>query len=188
MKTKRPFTYHIGNLLIVVSVLSLVLLFGFTYAPLFLPTPKAEKITSKKGFFVTIPKINAQAPVIPNVDPWNKAIYNKELKKGVAHAKGTALPDGNGTIFLFAHSSLPPWEMTRVNTAFLKLGQLENGDQIQLLKDGKEYIYKVRDKKEVWPTEVQYLTQLEKDQLILQTCVPIGTALRRLLVFADPIN
>lgn len=188
MKAKRPLSYHIGNFLIFFSIVSLIALIGFTFAPLFLPSQPVKKITDKTGFYITIPKVQAQARVIENVDPWNQDIYQEELKKGVAHAKGTALPGDGKMIFFFAHSSLPPWEMTRTNTPFLKLGQLENGDTIEIIRDGKEYLYKVREKKEVWPTETNYLKDTTRNQLILQTCVPIGTALRRLLVFADPVK
>lgn len=90
----------------------------------------------------------------------------------------------SGTIYLFAHSSELPWRMTRQNTAFFKLDQLKSGDVIKLIKDGVEYIYFVKEKKTVWPNEVKYLKDLKKDQLILQTCTPIGTSLQRLLVFA----
>lgn len=187
MQTKKSISYHIGNFFILFSVISLITLLGVTYVPLFLPSPPINKIITKKGLYITIPKIKAQASVIANVDPWNQSTYERELEKGVAHAKGTALPGDGKMSFLFAHSSLPPWEMTRTNTPFLKLGQLEKGDTIEIIRDGKDYIYTVREKKEVWPTETQYLKDTSKNQLVLQTCVPIGTALRRLLVFADPV-
>ena len=35
--------------------------------------------------------------------------------------------------------------------------------------------------------DVSYLIETKKTQLILQTCTPIGTSLKRLLVFADPV-
>ena len=79
--------------------------------------------------------------------------------------------------------------MTRFNTVFLRLGELNMGDIISIYKDGKEYTYAVSDKKEVWPNEVSYLVNAEdEDILILQTCTPIGTDLKRLLIFAKPVN
>ena len=114
-------------------------------------------------------------------------IYNKALQNGVAHAKNTALPGQKGTAFLFAHSSGNPWELTRMNTIFLRLGELQNGDVIEIVSNGKMLKYKVVDKKEVDPTEVDFLLKSEKTQLVLQTCTPIGTSLKRLLVFANPI-
>lgn len=174
----------IGTVLIVLSLILLT----YTYFPLislyFFPTPiSASQLNS---FSIHIPKISAHSPIIENIDPWDEDGYKNALKSGVAHAKNTALPGTDGTIFLFAHSSLPPWEMTRVNTAFFRLNELKSGDQIKIFKDNKEFIYLVSDKKQVWPNEVSYLVNNHKNQLILQTCTPLGTALKRLLVFAEP--
>ena len=143
------------------------------------------------SFSIEIPKIKVQSPVIAFVDPFNEKEYRVALEKGVAHAKGTAIPGEKGTSFLFAHSSDYPWRLSRYNTIFFRLGELNKGDSIIVRKDGKEYRYKVVDKKTVWPNEVSYLVNAQnKDQivktiLILQTCVPIGTAFQRLLIFAE---
>ncbi len=186
--------YHLGNLLIILSLL------GFSYilypiARIYLFPPAIQPIPTQKGTFLTIPKIHAQAPIIENVNPWNESQYQKALKKGIAHAKGTALPGEKGlpagqagTIFLFAHSSGAPWDIAWYNTIFLRLGELQKGDSMEINKDGKKYLFEVREKKEVWPSEVNYLSGTKKDQLILQTCTPIGTSLKRLLIFADPVD
>lgn len=133
-----------------------------------------------QGYTISIPKIKAYAPIIPNVNPWQKDKYLQALSQGVAEAEGNPL-------FLFAHSSDFPWRMTRYNTAFLRLNQLQKGDQIIITKDGKQHQYEVVGKKEVWPNEVQYLKQADPKQLVLMTCTPIGTSLKRLLVFARPL-
>jgi LPXTG-site transpeptidase (sortase) family protein len=181
---KNNFMFHLGNALIVLSLCGIL----FTFYPILIaylvPVPDVQKITAKEGMFITIPKIKAQSRVFENVDPWNESVYQNVLKHGVAQAKGTAHPGERGTMFLFAHSSGLPWELTRFNTIFLKLGELNKGDDIEILKNGKHYNYKVTDKKEVDPTAVNYVLDTKKDQLIIQTCTPIGTSLRRLLVFA----
>ena len=181
------FLFHLGNGFIFLSLVGFLFIF-FPFIALFLsPPPIMKEIKTKEGSFITIPKINAQSKIIPNVDPWNEMIYNKALQNGVAHAKNTALPGEKGTAFLFAHSSGNPWELTRMNTIFLRLGELQNGDVIEIVSNGKMLKYKVVDKKEVDPTEVDFLLKSEKTQLVLQTCTPIGTSLKRLLVFANPI-
>ena len=53
--------------------------------------------------------------------------------------------------------------------------------------NGERYKYKVTERKEVSPTAVSYLVNHTENQLILQTCTPIGTSLNRLLVFATPV-
>lgn len=149
------------------------------------PTPQqtVEASQESDSYWIEIPKINAANPIVIDVDPWNAEEYKESLKDGIAHAKGTALPGEKGT-YLFAHSSDYPWNITRYNTAFFKLHELENGDSIIIHNGNTTFKYQVVDIKEVWPTEVQYLKNPNAD-LILQTCTPIGTDLRRLLVFAE---
>jgi LPXTG-site transpeptidase (sortase) family protein len=178
-----------GNILILCSIL-LILYIYLPFLALFIPLPKAEKFSStySSEYTIEIPKINANAPIIENVDPWNKSDYEQKLKQGVGLAKGFANVGDKGTVFMFAHSSLPPWEMTRANTSFLRLNELNNGDEINVNKQGQMFNFKVTKKMEVWPNEVSLIKSESKDQLILQTCTPIGTDLKRLLVFAEPIQ
>ena len=175
----------IGNLLIGLSI-AIVL---FIYYPIIMVYSLPIQINKVNAdFSIEIPKIKLASPVIKNVDAFNEKEYRKALIKGIAQAKGSTLPGEKGTIFLFGHSSDYPWNLTRYNTIFLRLGDLEKNDLVILKKDGKEYRYRVFDKKVVWPNEVKYLSQNNKTQLILQTCTPIGTAFQRLLVFATPID
>lgn len=176
----------LGNFLIISGILGII----YTFYPLINAyTGFADKAisSSEKGVYIQIPKINAYARIVTDVDPDNEGIYNEALKKGVAHARGTSLPGGRGTSFLFAHSSSPPWENTRYNSVFLRLNELEKGDIVEIINNGKAMVFRVYDKKEVWPDEVSYLNEANRDKLILQTCTPIGTSIRRLLVFAERI-
>lgn len=138
------------------------------------------------SYSIFIPKINAYAPLIPNVDPWNEKEYHEALTRGVAVAKGFAQPGQPGTTYIFAHSSDLPWRISSYNTVFFRLGELKQNDEIYIKKDGMEYKYKVLNSIEVWPNEVEAITKNTGNQLILQTCTPIGTSLKRLLVFAIP--
>ncbi len=177
--------FHLGNALIILSVIGFLSIIS-PILKIYLFPPQIQQTLPTKGTFITISKIHAQAPITENVDPWNESGYQNVLKNSVAHAKGTSLPGQSGTVFLFAHSTGMPWELTRFNTIFLRLGELQKGDVIEIVRNGKKFTYHVREKKEVWPAEVNYLLQTKKTQLILQTCTPIGTSLKRLLIFADP--
>ena len=166
-----------------------LLLLVFIYYPvvsLYLFPPKIDSKVLTKSFYIEIPKINVLSQIIQNVDPFSETEYRKSLEKGIAHAKNTSLPGEKGTSFLFAHSSDSPWRITRYNVAFFRLPELKKGDLINIARNGKMYRYKVFDVKTVWPNEVNYLLDNKKDQLILQTCTPPGTAFMRLLIFADP--
>lgn len=176
----------VGNILIIFSVSGLL----FIYYPLLkeLLFPPIYTVEEKESleFSVEIPSIKVFSKVVENVDPFNQSEYVESLKEGVAHASNSDLPEGDGTVYLFAHSSDVPWRITRYNTAFFKLGNTEVGDEVIVRKDGREFKYEVYDKKEVWPDQIEYLTKDQGDILILQTCTPVGTALKRLLVFASP--
>ena len=185
MQSKR-LRHLIGNALMAFSLLLLVFIY-YPIISLYLFPPKIDRQVLTKSLYIEIPKINVASQIIPNVDPFNETEYRKSLENGIAHAKNTSLPEEKGTTFLFAHSSDTPWRITRYNIAFFRLPELKRGDSINIFRNGKTYKYKVSDKKTVWPNEVNYLLNTQKDQLILQTCVPIGTSLKRLLVFADPI-
>lgn len=189
-KTKKAksskISKNIGNFLLVGSVLLFLLLF-YPLISVYLFPPRVISIQTLPNNYISVPKIHAQAPITFNVNAFNENEYQEVLKRGVAHAKNTSLPGEKGTIFIFAHSSGNPIEISTYNTIFLKLGELETGDEIQIKKDNKIYTYKVTEKKVVWPNEVEYLEE-KKDQLILQTCWPIGTSLKRLLILAAPIK
>jgi len=183
MKKKSKVKALIGDFLIGLSIAIIL----FIYYPLITVYlfPGQEKVINAE-FSIKIPKIKLASPIVKNVDATNEKEYRAALTKGIAHAKGSSFPGTKGVIFLFGHSSDYPWNLTRYNTIFLRLGDLQKNDLVILEKDGKEYKYKVVDKKTVWPNEVKYLSQNGKTQLILQTCTPIGTPFQRLLVFAEP--
>lgn len=136
-------------------------------------------------FSIVIPKIAANANVIPNVNPANEREYLKALKQGVAHTLGTSYPGDGGHIFLFAHSTDYFWNVGTYNAVFYLLYKLQVGDEVDMFYKGKRYLYKVESTKIVNPSEVQYLTRkTDYELLTMQTCWPPGTTLKRLLVFA----
>ena len=136
-------------------------------------------------FGIVIPKINANAPVVTNVDPYNANDYQQKLTKGVAHAQGTGLPNSERTMFLFAHSSGDLLMARRYNSVFYLLSKLEPNDEIVIYYHGAPYSYRVSQLKEVSPNSVEYLTELVDTDLVLMTCTPPGTTWKRLLVLAS---
>ena len=140
-------------------------------------------------FGIVIPKIFANAKVIPEVDSQNSDIYQRALTKGVAHAKGTAFPDENGNTFIFAHSSADFFEASRYNAVFYLLSKLEMGDEIYLFYRGIKYQYRVTEKKNVSSEGASYLEKNTPEKILtLMTCWPPGTTLKRLIVIAKPAS
>jgi len=142
-------------------------------------------VPADTDYGIVIPKIAANARVLPNVNAADENEYLNALNSGVAHAAGTAFPGQQGHIYLFAHSTDYFWNVGSYNAVFYLLYKLEQDDEIDLFYDGQKYVYKVESKKIVDPSEVEYLTrQTSSEVLTLQTCWPPGTTLKRLLVFA----
>lgn len=137
------------------------------------------------NFSIVIPKIGANARIIPNVDPADEAVYLPALQKGVAQAAGTAFPGEGGHIFLFAHSTDYFWNVGNYNAVFYLLSKLEIGDEVNLFYRNQRFVYRIIGRQIVEPSQVEYLTRKSnREFLTLQTCWPAGTTLRRLLVFA----
>lgn len=136
-------------------------------------------------FSIVIPKIYAKSTVVANVDPTNSNIFLKQLKKGVAHAKGTALPGDRGNVYLFAHSTDAFYNVGFYNAVFYLIGKLNTGDEVFVYYKGIKYSYIVFDKRVVNANDTKYLGKIDNtNTLTLQTCYPPGTTLKRLVVLA----
>ena len=138
------------------------------------------------NFSLIITKIGANAKVIENVDPTNEWEYRAKLKEGVAHAKGSGLPNDDRTVFIFAHSSENFYNSNQYNSIFYLLRKMETGDDLHLIYKGKAYNYKVSEVKIVGAEEVDYLQGTDqKASVVLMTCWPPGTSYKRLLVIGE---
>jgi len=140
------------------------------------------------GFGIVIPKIGVNSKIVPNVDPNIPKEFTKALKIGVAHAAGSSLPDEQGTVFIFGHSTNYAWNVSRYNAVFYQIKDLEIGDEINLFYNGRRYFYKVTEKRIVGANDTSFLENQQGKLLILQTCWPPGTTKERLLIFAKPVQ
>lgn len=194
---KRYFVVGLLNGLLFCLVLGLVFSFGpslkseiayrIKKAPQ--PTPMLfPDLQAPDAYFsIVIPKIEAKAKILPNIDASKLVEYQPALMKGVAHAKGTVFPGMTGTIYLFAHSTDAPWNISRFNAVFYLLRELEAGDLIVIFFNSSRYNYIVSEKKIVARTENDFFGQREEELLVLQTCYPPGTTQKALLIFAKRI-
>ena len=148
---------------------------------------KSTLSPANDSFSLIIPKIGINSTVIPNVDISDKNAYNSALKKGIAHASGSAFPGAGGNVYLFAHSTDFVWNILSYNALFYLLKDVQTGDVVYVVYNGSVFPYRVREQKIVNPEDVDFLRpDYSGDQLTLQTCYPPGTTWKRLLVFADP--
>lgn len=185
----------LGKLLIFLSLLFFVLIFApvvseeakYSYKQVTNSESKFDPTPPNTDFSIVIPKIEAKAPVIKNVSTTDESIYRSVLKRGVAHAQGTAFPGEIGNSYLFAHSTDAFYNVGYYNAVFYLIGKLDKGDEVIVYYNGEEIKYTVDYKKVVSPSDVKYLGNLGENQrtLTLQTCYPPGTTLKRLIVVAN---
>lgn len=177
-------------LISVFCLLAAVMLLFLTYQPVI--TEEVKYLTTKKQanlqpvnqeFGIVIPKINANAKIIRDVNPYVSSIYQQALTQGVAHAQGTGLPGEKANIFLFAHSSGNWYQANRFNSVFYLLYKLEKGDLIEIYFRGTKFKYEVENKYYVNADEVKYLSRKRTEEtLTLMTCWPPGTTSQRLII------
>lgn len=149
---------------------------------------KSKVIPVNTDFSIQIPKIGVNANVVKNVDPYNPAVYQQALTKGVAHAKGSGLPGFLGNTFIFAHSANSWYQANQYNAIFYLTNKLEIDDEIIINYEKSEYKYKVSEKKIVKSTDINYLSNnLNTNTLTLMTCWPPGTTLSRLIIVAKSL-
>ncbi len=139
-------------------------------------------------FSISIPKIDAKANIISNVDSNNSNEYLESLKRGVAHAKGTNFPGQNKLVYLFSHSTNSPLNFSNYNAVFYLLRKLEKNDKIYIYFLNKKYVYQVIDKRIASADDITWLKDAgDGEKLVLQTCDPPGTSFKRLIIIAKPI-
>jgi LPXTG-site transpeptidase (sortase) family protein len=131
---------------------------------------------------LVIPKLNIHVPVIWN-SSGDEAIMLENLSKGVAHYGFTSLPnEQNGNVFITGHSSYYWWDKGKYKTVFATISELVPGDQLFVQYQGKIFVYEMVNKVTVKPSDVSVTDPTDTPTLSLMTCVPVGTALNRLVV------
>lgn len=158
--------------------------------------PNESDIVSNEPRLI-IPKIAVDVPVIYD-NTMGKTSAETAAKQDAALEKGVAWfgipgadshPGQLGNTVLAGHSSndwLAPGDYKFV---FARLDQLKKGDVIYVNYQNIRYTYTVTNKKVINPNDISALYQGDtKPILTLLTCTPVGTALNRLLVYAEQVS
>ena len=152
--------------------------------------PAADMTASEEPRMI-IPKINVDAPVVYGVSP-DHASQMKAMEKGIAHfaiAGASAVPGQAGNAVFAAHSSNDAFASGDYKFVFAQNEKLAKDDVIYMHYQGKRYTYAVTKTEVVMPNEVSKVQiQTDKPTLTLISCVPLGTAEKRLLIFAEQIS
>lgn len=153
----------------------------YTKASNWFPTTDSNFVSENITYYtLSIPKLKIENATV--------AIGGEDLSQNLIQYPGTAMPGKRGNAAIFGHSILPQFYDPKDYLAiFSKLPDLDKGDEISVSYDGIIYKYRVEDKFEVLPTDIQVLEQNLSDSfLTLVTCVPPGDPRRpkRLIVRA----
>ncbi|HET7529040.1 MAG TPA: sortase [Candidatus Saccharimonadales bacterium] len=181
------------------SIVILIFLFSFfndrIIAPFIQPSRNATDIPLISGGAVgkepevIIPKINAEVPVVYDVNTTADEAIQIGLTEGVVHYPTSPEPGQNGNVVIVGHSSGNIFNMGNYKFAFSLLRELDSGDTFFLQKDGKRYTYQVYKKQVVKPTDVAVLGPADKPATAtLITCDPPGLSTNRLVVTAEQIS
>jgi LPXTG-site transpeptidase (sortase) family protein len=181
------------------SVTILIFLFGFfndrIIAPFIQPSRHASNIPLITGAAagsdpeVIIPKINAEVPVVYDVNQTADEAIQEGLTKGVVHYPTSPNPGQNGNVVVVGHSSGNIFNLGNYKFAFSLLRELDNGDTFFLQKDGKRYTYQIYRKEVVKPTDVSVLGPSDKAATAtLITCDPPGLSTNRLVLVGQQIS
>ena len=147
--------------------------------------------TAAEGEKLIIPKINVDVPI--NYGFGNDhASQMKAMETGVSHfaiSGANSVPGQAGNVVLSGHSSNDLFDNGEYKFIFAQLEKMTEGDTIYVNHEGVRYSYVVRSKEVVLPTEVSKVIRNDgKSWLTLITCTPLGTAQKRLLVFAEQVS
>jgi LPXTG-site transpeptidase (sortase) family protein len=139
-------------------------------------------------FYLTVPKLGIEKALVET----NSTDLNPDTALG--HYNGSGLPGDVGNAFIYGHSVLP-WFYNPNNykTIFSTLNNLTTGDEFYIDFGDQHLTYRVESKQLLYPNEVHPLNEikprfLNESTMVLMTCWPAGTKVKRLLVNAVMIT
>lgn len=126
---------------------------------------------------LTIPKINLEVAIKRGVD-------NKVLKDAVGHFENTSMPGDYGNFAVAGHRAYTS------NKFFSNLDEVQIGDEIHVLSQGKNFKYKVNNIDVVTPDKVEVINSNNKNkkEITLVTCTPKYTGSHRLIVKGEYVK
>lgn len=153
-------------------------------------TPNASNKVSQEPKLI-IPKINVDVPVVYGVGN-DQDSQLQAMNHGVAHFAvpgADSVPGQIGNTVLSGHSSNDLFDGGDYKFIFAQLDRIKEGDVFYANYEGVQYSYVVRRSEIVMPHEVgKIILDVDKPWMTLITCTPLGTAEKRLLIFAEQIS
>lgn len=144
-----------------------------------------DEIDQSVPGLVEIPAQKVSVPLIWTQDTKN---FDSDLKKGVVHYPGTAMPGEVGTAYISGHSSGYLWDKSSYKQVFAVLGNVKDGTSFSITatqKNGKKirYNYVVQRRGEYAADDQAQFASTAESVVALSTCWPLNTTARRLVIF-----
>ncbi len=158
-----------------------------------LPTQEQIKAASEPRHY-NLPPGAIMGLTISAIGVYDAPVFDSDgqwaLTNGVGHVPETSLPwSGTPQRNVYIEGHRIGWPGTGSYLVFYYLNRLGSGDEIVLKdREGKAYRYRVSEVLEVNPDDVWVMGQVRgRDMVTLQTCTPIPTFQKRLIVRADRV-
>lgn len=146
------------------------------------PEPRGE--ASGASMTLTVPRLGIRELPVPT------GSTQRELdREGILHLAGTGPPWREGSNTFIAGHALG-FRQTRVPYVFYRLERLRPGDEI-VVRDrrGRAYVFRVYDRLTVRPQDYWVTYPVAgKTTISLQTCTPVPTFERRLVVRGELVD
>ena len=159
------------------------------------PTPQEiEEANSPRHYGSSLPPAAIMALTIEDIGIYNAPVYNSDsywaLANGIGHNPQTSLPWSSSpqrNVYLSGHRM--GFRGTWSRMIFYNLDKLGKGERVVLEdREGRTYEYEVSEVFLAEPTDVWVMGQVRgRDMVTLQTCTPIPTFEKRLIVRADRV-
>src|SRR5215207_7987587 len=159
------------------------------------PAPTEEELQAvNRPRHYDLPRSAIMGLTIKAMELYNVPVINSDsqwaFSSGVVHEPETSLPWSNTpqrNVYLAAHRL--GYYGTSSRLVFFNLDKLREGDRVVLEdRSGKAYEYRVSEVFVVDPTDVWVMGQVRgRDMVTLQTCTPVPTFEKRLIVRADRV-
>lgn len=159
------------------------------------PAPDREQVAAaSRPRHYELPPGAIMGLTINALDLHNVPVFNSSAKwaldNGVSHEPGTSMPwslSEQKNVYLQGHRL--GWPGTESHLVFYHLNKLKRGDEILLKdRDGKRYTYRVSEAFVVEPNDSWVMGRVRgRDMVTLQTCTPIPSYDKRLIVRANRV-
>ena len=133
-----------------------------------------------------IPGLGVSAPLLM-AESSREDYMQKLLKKGVVAFPGSTMSNGGGVAIILGHSAPPGWPKRNYDWVFSDLNDLENGDEIIIMLNGRILRYAVTKKfflKKGQEIPIEN-SSASSSTIILLTCWPPGVDYQRIAVQAE---